>query len=154
MEKDESLVEFMDFEFKSKARIVDNRFVEVIAPDGEKFTILSDIGKYINEASKRYQLHVLESIFDKIYFDEGGNYCNDRVWFLALQSGVSILGVSSSNGQKTRERIGAKIRKIREERGMEARELAKLAGVDSANLSRIENGRYSVGLDILSKIAM
>lgn len=36
---------------------------------------------------------------------------------------------------------------------MEARDLARLAGIDAANLSRIENGKYSVGLDILSKIA-
>ena len=36
---------------------------------------------------------------------------------------------------------------------MEARDLAKLAGIDAANLSRIEKGIYSVGLDILSKIA-
>ena len=36
---------------------------------------------------------------------------------------------------------------------MEARDLAKLAGIDAANLSRIENGKYSVGLDILAKIA-
>lgn len=39
------------------------------------------------------------------------------------------------------------------DRGMEARDLARLAGVDAANLCRIENGKYSVGLDILSKIA-
>lgn len=36
---------------------------------------------------------------------------------------------------------------------MEARELARLTGVDAANLSRIEKGKYSVGIDILSKIA-
>lgn len=36
---------------------------------------------------------------------------------------------------------------------MEARDLALLAGIDAANLSRIEQGRYSVGLDILSRIA-
>ena len=28
-----------------------------------------------------------------------------------------------------------------------------LAGIDAANLSRIEQGKYSVGLDILSRIA-
>ena len=54
---------------------------------------------------------------------------------------------------KDRARIGERIRQIREDRGMEARDLARLAGIDAANLSRIENGKYSVGLDILSKIA-
>ena len=52
-----------------------------------------------------------------------------------------------------RTRIGTRIREIREERGIDAKDLAKLAGIDAANLSRIENGKYSVGLDILSKIA-
>jgi transcriptional regulator with XRE-family HTH domain len=36
---------------------------------------------------------------------------------------------------------------------MEAKQLAMLADIDAANLSRIEQGRYSVGLDILSKIS-
>jgi transcriptional regulator with XRE-family HTH domain len=49
--------------------------------------------------------------------------------------------------------MGKKIRKIREEKGIEAKDLAKLANIDAANLSRIEQGKYSVGLDILSKIA-
>lgn len=48
------------------------------------------------------------------------------------------MGVSGKSGKK----------------GMwKARELAKLAGIDAANLSRIEKGKYSVGIDILSKIA-
>jgi len=46
-----------------------------------------------------------------------------------------------------------KIRQIREEKGIEAKDLAKLANIDAANLSRIEKGKYSVGLDILSKLA-
>ena len=52
-----------------------------------------------------------------------------------------------------RERIGSKIRQIREEKGMEAKQLAMLSGIDAANMSRIEQGRYSVGVDILSKIS-
>jgi transcriptional regulator with XRE-family HTH domain len=36
---------------------------------------------------------------------------------------------------------------------MEAKRLAMLTNIDAANLSRIEQGRYSVGLDILTKIA-
>lgn len=37
---------------------------------------------------------------------------------------------------------------------MEARDLALLAGIDAANLSRIEQGKYSTGVDILSRIAV
>ena len=67
--------------------------------------------------------------------------------------GVSFMGMSSGDRQEERTRIGRKIRQIREEKGIDAKELAKLANIDPANLSRIEQGKYSVGLDILSKLA-
>jgi transcriptional regulator with XRE-family HTH domain len=37
---------------------------------------------------------------------------------------------------------------------MEAKQLAIITNIDAANLSRIEQGKYSVGLDILSKISL
>ena len=77
----------------------------------------------------------------------------NNIWRDAILSGISFMGISSGDRQCERTRIGSRIRQIREERGIEARDLAKLAGVDAANLSRIENGKYSVGIDILSKIA-
>ena len=39
-------------------------------------------------------------------------------------------------------------------KNIEAKLLSQQANIDAANLSRIEQGRYSVGLDILSKIAL
>lgn len=53
-----------------------------------------------------------------------------------------------------RTRIGKKIRSIREEKKMDAKTLARLTDIDPANLSRIESGKFSAGLDTLSKIAM
>lgn len=77
-----------------------------------------------------------------------------NIWRESIQFGIcNILGISPGTRHQDRARIGVRIREIREARGMEAKELAKLAGIDSANLSRIEKGKYSVGLDILSKIA-
>ena len=61
--------------------------------------------------------------------------------------------MSAGDRHGDRVRIGSRIRQLREAKGMEARDLALLAGIDAANLSRIEQGRYSVGLDILSRIA-
>ena len=46
------------------------------------------------------------------------------------------------------------IRAIRMERGMSQTDLAAAAGITIANLSRIEAGKFSVGLDILNKIAV
>ncbi|MBQ3657115.1 MAG: helix-turn-helix transcriptional regulator [Bacteroidales bacterium] len=50
--------------------------------------------------------------------------------------------------------MGRRIRELREAKRMEARDLALLAGIDAANLSRIEQGKYSTGVDILSRIAV
>ena len=52
-----------------------------------------------------------------------------------------------------RERMGRRIREIRESLKMEPKELAMLSGIETANLLRIEQGKYSAGFDILTKIA-
>ena len=52
-----------------------------------------------------------------------------------------------------RLRIGRRIREIRGNMGLDAKKLSEMAGIDPANLSRIEQGRFSVGLDTLCKIA-
>lgn len=52
-----------------------------------------------------------------------------------------------------RERMGQSIRDLRTQRGLTQVQLAQLAGITQSNLARIEAGKYSVGLDILNKIA-
>lgn len=51
-----------------------------------------------------------------------------------------------------RERIGKLIAKKRNEVGLSTRELAVLCGIDPSNINKIENGKYNVSIDILSKI--
>lgn len=55
--------------------------------------------------------------------------------------------------QAQRIRIGRRIREIREKVHWDAKTLAQNAKVDRGNLCRIEQGKYSVGLDTLSRIA-
>ena len=144
--------EFLAFDFKSKARIIDDKMVEVIAPDGEVFSVLTSTGKYLDEKYRHYELHIIEWIFD-LSFSQDKELMTKKIWNGLLFNGVSFMGMSSGNRQGERTRIGKKIRQIREEKGIEAKDLAKLANIDAANLSRIEQGKYSVGLDILSKLA-
>lgn len=144
--------EFLAFEFKSKAKIIDDKMVEVTAPDGEVFSILAQIGIYTNEKTRHYQLHLVEYVFDKNFSDDK-EVMTSNIWHDLLLNGVSFMGMSSGDRQGERTRIGKKIRQIRDEKGIEAKDLAKLANIDAANLSRIEQGKYSVGLDILSKLA-
>ena len=56
--------------------------------------------------------------------------------------------------QEELDEIGKDIRAIRLQRGMSQTELAAAAGITIANMSRIEAGKLSVGLDILNKIAI
>ena len=52
-----------------------------------------------------------------------------------------------------RNKIGTRIESLRKERGLSMHELAELADITKANVFNIEHGRYSVGLDVLNKIA-
>ena len=51
-----------------------------------------------------------------------------------------------------KERIGKLLADRRNEAGLSVRALAELAGVSSQNITKIENGKYNVSIDILSKI--
>lgn len=51
-----------------------------------------------------------------------------------------------------RERIGRQIAQIRQERGITQEQLAESTGLQRVNISKIENGRYNVSIDILQKI--
>ena len=72
-------------------------------------------------------------------------------WFFKCHLNMP-LGVGTYKNIE-RERLGKQIRQIREEKKIEAKKLAELSGVDASNICRIEQGKYSVGLDVLSKIA-
>lgn len=72
-------------------------------------------------------------------------------WFLRCHLNMP-LGVGTYKDEE-RIRIGQRIKEIREENHVEAKSLALLSGIDAANISRIEQGKVSVGLDVLSKIA-
>lgn len=146
--------QFLETPTQSSAQIISRNEVEVTAPDGEVFIVLCDIDSYVNDETKKYELHWLETLFDKNFSDNKEQMIN-RIWkeSIRFDVGGGILGISTGSRHEDRTRIGLRIREIREERGIEARVLAKLSGIDAANLSRIENGKYSVGLDILSKIA-
>lgn len=51
-----------------------------------------------------------------------------------------------------RERIGALIASTRKEKGLTQDDLAVKCGMQKQNISRIEHGKYSIGIEILAKI--
>ena len=143
----------METETRSRAQILDNHFVEVQTSDGEIFRIMSDLAKYDSDEYKKYVLHLIEFIFDRNFSDDKENMCN-RISREFILNAVPSMGMDAGNRQRERVRIGKRIRELRESKKMEARELALLTGIDAANLSRIEQGKYSTGVDILSRIAI
>lgn len=134
----------------TKVIFLDPSSIQVIAKDGEVFILQP----HLPVSSQRQP-----SIAKQLAFSFDKNFSSDKTSMIywVLMEMMSANGFSfsykGSDRSMERERIGEKIRKIRLEKGIEAKQLALLAGIDAANLSRIEKGRYSVGLDILSKIA-
>lgn len=55
--------------------------------------------------------------------------------------------------QQERLRIGQRIKALRTEEKITLAELAERAGLDAPHISRIEAGRYNVGIDTLASIA-
>lgn len=54
---------------------------------------------------------------------------------------------------KERIRIGQRIAEIRKEVGLSQTQLGNKCGIERCHISRIEQGKYSVGLDTLATIA-
>lgn len=53
---------------------------------------------------------------------------------------------------ENRKNIGKKIAAIRNEKGWTQRKLADKCGLQQSHIARIEQGKYSVGIDILTTI--
>ncbi len=102
---------------------------------------------------KEYYKKAIYELFEKQHdissFDELFGLFS---WWFAkhhLIMPISVVTFCNDN----RIRIGARIKAIREEQNMDAKQLSLITGIDAANISRIEQGKYSVGLDVISKIA-
>lgn len=53
---------------------------------------------------------------------------------------------------KLRLIIGQQIAMLRKKHGLTIRELSELSGINSSNISKIENGKYNVSIDIIERI--
>ena len=143
----------MDYPTKSKARIVGHHTIEISAEDGSEFSIMHDLEKYKSEETRNYILHLIEFIFDRNY-SEDKEQMIQRIGFDFQRYAVGTLSLCPKEIRQSEcVSIGKRIRELREQNNMEARDLALLAGVDAANLSRIEQGKLSTGIDVLARIA-
>jgi len=146
-----------------QARFVDDSTIEVTAQDGEKF-----IWKTLFPTAKQDQQYYagrLAYYFEKYLEDNIGDNIGMSMsyWIWIQMTYYERLAIDGGKGDREEERvllhqervrIGTRIRELRKDKNIEAKMLAQIANIDAANLSRIEQGRYSVGLDILSKITL
>ena len=134
----------------SKATFIDNKTLVVIDPEGEAFKISflfplenDDLGMVATYVANSFDRNDSQDKSLMVYFV----FCD-----VQANMGISFSSWSSDRAEE-RLRIGTRLKYIREKKKMEAKNIARIAGIDPSNLSKIEAGKYSVGLDILSKIA-
>lgn len=143
---------------KTKVRWVDEKRVYVETPQGDDFIVgfSTDSLYLIQKQDPRFQFDkFFASLFDKYYKGDANvimGEINRQMLVNHLCSIFSYYSFDKESISNERVRIGQRIRELRESKGMDAKHLAFYADIDAANLCRIESGKYSVGLDILSKI--
>lgn len=77
----------------------------------------------------------------------------DEVVSFVDSEGNDFQWVRYPDTDTARKLIGERIKDLREKVGITQLQLAKKAGITRTNLSRIELGKYSAGMDVLTKIA-
>lgn len=138
----------------TEVEFLDPLRVRVETKNGDVYIIgYTDSTNYqIEQQFNQFYTKYVASIFDK-YYD--GN--EKTIWgpILAAMFRANIYPFMwvMMDKDKERARIGSRIVELRKERKMDAKELAQIVGIDPGNLSRIEKGHFSVGIDILNKIA-
>ena len=63
-----------------------------------------------------------------------------------------IMAENVGVAQANRIRIGSRLRELRETQGLTTTRLGERCGLSHSTISKIENGKWSVSLDILSKV--
>ncbi|MBK7691231.1 MAG: helix-turn-helix transcriptional regulator [Bacteroidetes bacterium] len=133
----------------TQVNFLNSTTIEVIVPKGEQIFLTTHLPVHYTRQKSISQS--MAKAFDENLSDDK---LNMTYWVLMkmMAEGFSFSFLNEDRNIE-RERIGARIRELREDKGFDAKRLAMLANIDAANLSRIEQGRYSVGLDILVKIS-
>ena len=126
----------------------DGSIITIIAQDGEVIKLRPFLP--IKNEEKYYIEEYFAYSFQKNYSQDRG----DMVYrVLCDMFSVCNFTYDLSEKEIERKRIGQKIKEIRQQKNYEAKYVAKMAGIDAANLCRIEQGKYSVGFDVLYRIA-
>lgn len=143
---------------KTTATWIDEKrlYVETHLGDDVIVGFLSEMQYQIEKQSVFKTSRDVALLFDQFYKGDA-NVIMGEISRQMLSHGYGMIDfyqkVEKTEKDDERIRIGKRIKELRLENGFDAKTLATIAGIDAANLCRIEAGKYSVGFDILSKIA-
>ena len=138
----------------TKVEFLDPIRVRVETSEGDTFILgfNSSMNYQIEQISDGWFTKCVATLFDRYYKgDENAIWGPIAAGFFKNRLNMFFWVMNDRN--KERERIGNRIKELRKEQDLDAKDLAQRVGIDAGNLSRIEQGKFSVGLDILNKIA-
>ena len=141
---------------KTRIEFLSNEFqTRIILPNGDSFIV--SFPSTHNFHSGGHFLKLLARLFDmyantaKKVNEQTIKKINAELYLNDYEMMANI--TPDFDKGEERIRIGKRIKQLRKENGVDAKTLAARAGIDPSNLSRIEQGHYSVGFDALTKIA-
>ncbi len=139
-------VEFTD---KSNNRVK----VETDNKDTYYIGYSDDMNYRINQQHNNAYIKTCSALFDRYYDGTIKSIWNDISREMYKKGFNGFLWVRKDDTSEVRQRLGNRIKEIRKHEGLTAREFAKKVNIDAGNLSRIEKGQISVGIDTLNRIA-
>lgn len=109
-----------------------------------------ELGNYI-EHCRMYGGNHIQDTYEEVWGDAEDE--NPKVQKALWQLERHLLALNYEGQDVDRIYYGQHIAYLRKQRGMTQQQLADAVGVSREHIARIEAGKYSVGLDILVKVA-
>ena len=139
---------------KTKAIYLDPKKVLVETPQGDKFIIgfYSEMNYQWEQQANVPFTDFLASLFDKIYKGDDGVIMGEINRQLMINRFESVFSYQRDPIQN-RMLMGDRIRELREQKQMDILTLSLKSNIQPNTLKRIEAGKFSVDLDVLTQIA-
>lgn len=139
---------------KTKVSFIEPKKVLVETPQGDNYILgfQSEMNYQMGLQADVPFVEFLGQVFDQ-YYSGDDSIILGEVTRQLMTHGFESVFYYHRDKIKERLHIGERIKELRQLKGIDAKTLAYQAGIDAANLCRIEQGKYSPGFDVLTKIA-
>lgn len=139
---------------KTRATFLDEKRVLVETTYGKNYVVefSSSYHYQLEERGFEKFTDYFASLFDKYYKGDGGiifGVINQQLARNCLETVFAFY----EDKDIERKRIGERIKQLRIAKGLDVETLALKSRISTANMYRIEDGRYSIKYDVLASIA-